>query len=67
MQTMEKDVFFLTALNGSLAPAPQEGPFHVMFVRRQHTQEPKKTINLRLESFVVERCCANKTYIEVRP
>ena len=42
MHTTEKDVFFLNTLKVSLAPTPQEGPFHVMFVRKQHTQEPKE-------------------------
>ena len=43
MHTKENDVFFLNALKVSLAPTtPQEGPFHVMFVRNQHTQEPKE-------------------------
>ena len=34
MHTREKDVFFLNALKVSLAPTRQEGPFHVMFVRK---------------------------------
>ena len=42
MHTGEKDVFFQNALMISLAPTPQEGPFHVMFVKNQHTQEPKE-------------------------
>ena len=41
--TQEKDVFFSNALKVSLAPNPQERPFHVMFVIYQHTQEPKET------------------------
>ena len=47
MHTTEKDVFFLNALKFSLAPTPQEKPFHVMLVRKQHTQESK---NYDLES-----------------
>ena len=39
--TRVKDVFFLNALKEPLAQTPQEGPFHVMLVRNQHTQEPK--------------------------
>ena len=42
MHTKEKDVFFLNDLTVSLAQTPQEGPFHVMCVRKQHTQEPKE-------------------------
>ena len=42
MHTREKDVFFLNVLKVSLALTPQEGPFHVMFVRNQHSQEPKE-------------------------
>ena len=42
MHTREKDVFFLNALKKSLAPTPQEGSFHVMFVRKQYTQEPEE-------------------------
>ena len=45
MHTREKDVFFLNALKVSLASTPQEGPFHVMFVRKLHTQEPKESMN----------------------
>ena len=44
MHAKEKDVFFLNALKVSLAPTLQEGPFHVMFVRNQHTQEPKPKV-----------------------
>ena len=44
MHAKEKDVFFLNALNVSLAPTPQEGVLHVMFVRNQHTQEPKPKV-----------------------
>ena len=47
MHTREKDVFFLNALKVSLAPTQEEGPFHAMFVRKQHTQESK---NYDLES-----------------
>ena len=50
MHTRENDVFFLNTLKVSLAPTPQEGPFHVMFVRKQHTQEPKESNNYDLES-----------------
>ena len=32
--TQEKDIFFLNALRISLAPTPQEGPFHVMFCEK---------------------------------
>ena len=42
VHTKEKDIFFLNALKVSLAPTPQEEPFHVMFVRNQRTQEPKE-------------------------
>ena len=42
MHTKEKDVLFLNTLEVSLVPNPQEGPFHVMCVRKQHTQEPKQ-------------------------
>ena len=42
MHTKEKGVVFLNALKVSLAPTLQEGPLHVMFVRKQHTQEPKE-------------------------
>ena len=45
MHTREKDVFFLFTLKVSLAPTPQEGPFHVMFVRKLHTQESKESMN----------------------
>ena len=34
--------FSLKALKVSVALTLQEGPFHVMFVRKQHTQEPKE-------------------------
>ena len=44
MHTREKDVLFLNALKVSLAPTPQEGLFQVMFVRNQHTQEPKQKV-----------------------
>ena len=47
MHLREKDVFFLNALKFSLAPTPQGEPFHVMLVRKQHTQESK---NYDLES-----------------
>ena len=39
-----EDAFFLNALKASLAPTPQEGTFHVMFVWKQHTQEPKPKV-----------------------
>ena len=39
MRTREKDIFFLNALRIPLAPTPQEGPFHVMFVRNRHVDE----------------------------
>ena len=39
LHTREKDVFFPNALKISLAPTPREGPFHVMFVRNQHSDE----------------------------
>ena len=42
--TRVKDVFFLNAPKVSLAQTPQEGPFHVMLVRNQHTQEPKPKV-----------------------
>ena len=42
MFTREKQVFFLNTLKISLAPPPQEETVHVMFVRNQHTQEPKE-------------------------
>ena len=42
MHKKEKDVFFLNALRISLAPTPRKEPFHVMFVRNQHTQHPKE-------------------------
>ena len=35
-------VFFLNALKVSLAPTPQEGSFHVIFVRIQRSQEPEE-------------------------
>ena len=41
MHTKEKDVF-LNDLKVSLAPTPQEGSFHVMFVETTHTQEQNK-------------------------
>ena len=41
-RVQEKDVLFLNTLEVSLVPNPQEGPFHVMCVRKQHTQEPKQ-------------------------
>ena len=42
MHTKEKDVFFVNAVKVFLAPTPQEGPYHMMFVGKQHTQEPKE-------------------------
>ena len=50
MHTREKDVFFLNTLKVCLAPTPQEGPFDVMFVKKQHTQEPQESKNYVLES-----------------
>ena len=40
--TQKKNVLVWNALKVSLVPDPQERPFHVMFVRKQHTQEPKQ-------------------------
>ena len=42
MHTREKNVLFLNALKVSLVSTPQEGPFHVMCVRKEHTQVPKE-------------------------
>ena len=39
MHTRENEILILNALRLSLAPTPQEGPFHVMFVRNQHSDE----------------------------
>ena len=39
MHTTEKDVLFLNTLNVCLTPTPQEGLFHMLFVRKQLTQE----------------------------
>ena len=39
MRTSENDIFFLNALRISLAPTPQEGPVHLIFVRNQHIDE----------------------------
>ena len=39
MHTGEKDIFFLNVLRSSVAPTPEEGPFHVKFVRNQHNEE----------------------------
>ena len=39
LHTREKVVFHLGALRISLAPTPQEGPFHVVCVRNQHADE----------------------------
>ena len=41
VHTKEKDVSFPNDSKVSLTPT-QEGPFHVMFLRKQHTQEPKE-------------------------
>ena len=41
LHTGEKDIFFLNVLRIILAPTPEEGPFHVMFVRNQHNEEKK--------------------------
>ena len=53
MHTGEKDIFILNALRISLAPTPQEGRFHVMFVRRfvrnQHIEEQKRTEYVRAQ------------------
>ena len=38
----EEKFSFLNTLKNSLAPTPQEETFHVMFVRKQHIQEPKQ-------------------------
>ena len=50
MHTREKDVFFLNTLKVSLAPTPQEGPVHVMFVKKQHIQEPQESKNYDMAS-----------------
>ena len=42
MHTKEKEVFFLNALNISLAPTFQEGSFQVVSVGTQHTKEQKE-------------------------
>ena len=39
MHTSENDIFFLNALRISLAPTPQEGPVHLIFLRNQHIDE----------------------------
>ena len=41
MHTREKEVFFLNALQVSLAPTPREGPFQVMFVVNSADQGAK--------------------------
>ena len=57
MHKREKDVFFLDT--------PQEGPFHLMFVKKHHTQEPKESKNYDLESEkkTFEKYCQNATKI----
>ena len=51
MYTREKNVLFLNALKVSLVSTPQEGPFHVMFVRKQTAHSStKRTKGLCLES-----------------
>ena len=42
MHTNEKDVFFSKASEASPAPTPQEGQFHVMFVRNNNTHDTKE-------------------------
>ena len=48
--TREKDVFFLNALRFPLTPTQREGPFHVMFVRNQHTDEQQELNMCEFES-----------------
>ena len=46
---MEKDILFLNAWRLSLAPTPQEGPFHVMSVRSQQIDEQNELNMLEFE------------------
>ena len=48
--TREKDVFFLNALRFPVTPTQREGPFHVMFVRNQHTDEQQELNMCEFES-----------------
>ena len=59
LHTKEKDVLFLNTLEVPLVPKPQEGPFHVMFVRKQQYSRTKTTKGVRLEPLVVEGYCAS--------
>ena len=49
MHTREKDILFLNALKISLAPTPQEGPCHVMFVGILHTEDQKELNTCELQ------------------
>ena len=49
LHTTENDVFFQKTLKVSLAPTPQEGPHHVMFVRNQHRDELDELNTCELE------------------
>ena len=50
LHTMEKDMFFLNDLSISLEPTPQEGQFHVLFVRNQHIDEQTELNTCKLNS-----------------
>ena len=64
MHTNEKDVFFLDALKVSLAPTPREVTFHVMFVRKQHTQERKEPMVCDWNHLSLSVVVPAKTYLE---
>ena len=55
MHIWEKEVFFLSAVKFFLAPAPQEGPFQVMFAETQHTEQQNE--HMRAQE---SRCYENK-------
>ena len=50
MHTREKDILFLSAFKISLAPTPQEGPCHVVFVGILHTEDQKELSTCEFKS-----------------
>ena len=60
--TKKKDVFFLNTVKVSVAPTQQERPFHVMLVRKQHTQE-SRNYDLESEKRTFEKDGQNATKI----
>ena len=60
--TRVQDVFFLSTVKVCVAPTQQEGPFHVMLVRKQHTQE-SRNYDLESEKKTFEKDGQNATKI----